>query len=271
MGQLTRAENAAIDLARLPASYGGMVERINSRLPAIRATTQAFGKAHSQFMLATLDITQLTPVRAVKHVLAEIEQTRAALREAYIRSKKTDIERRRKVAALDTAVSFDRELIEAEIEEIDLQREDGRLYIQGAVRKLSYLVTQYDALLARMGKTEITEADYEAEEARYHVMTCLKQALCAARARGGVIDEGNFIYLFDMGLPAAFVQQQVLDYLKVEQEMLAEGKAPTHDMTIKWLEDCADALQHFSAINAERRGFVLTDPTSLHQGAPDGL
>ena len=30
-------------------------------------------------------------------------------------------------------------------------------------------------------------------------MTALKQALNSARPRGGVIDEGNSIYLFDIG------------------------------------------------------------------------
>ena len=31
-------------------------------------------------------------------------------------------------------------------------------------------------------------------------MTALKQALNSARPRGGVIDEGNSIYLFDIGV-----------------------------------------------------------------------
>ena len=48
----------------------------------------------------------------------------------------------------------------------------------------------------------------------YHVMTCLKQALNAARARGGVIDEGNLIYLFDMGINSAQAQAEIYAYLE---------------------------------------------------------
>jgi hypothetical protein len=81
--------------------------------------------------------------------------------------------------------------------------------MEGAVRKLNFFINQYDNILAKIGKTEITEEDYEQEEKRYHVMTCMKQGLNAARSRGGVIDEGNMIYLFDLGINAAQAQAEV--------------------------------------------------------------
>ena len=71
-------------------------------------------------------------------------------------------------------------------------------------------------------------------------MTCMKQALNAARARGGVIDEGNLIYLFDMGINSAQAQAEIYSYLQMENKLMNEGKAPTHEMTMQWLEACAD-------------------------------
>ena len=136
--------------------------------------------------------------------------------------------------------------------------------ITGAVRKMSFFTTQYNSILKKLGKDDITEEEYEKEESRYHVMTCMKQALNAARARGGVIDEGNLIYLFDMGINSAQAQAEVYAYLEMENKLMAEGKAPTHEMTMKWLEACADKFSSDAEKFAERRGFKLYDEDSLN-------
>jgi hypothetical protein len=136
-------------------------------------------------------------------------------------------------------------------------------YMEGAVRKLNFFMNQYDNILKKIGKTEITEEDYELEEKRYHVMTCMKQGLNAARARGGVIDEGNMIYLFDLGINAAQAQAEVFAYLNMENEMISSGVPPTHEMTVQWLEACADKFQDCAERFAANRGFVVLDRQSL--------
>ena len=108
--------------------------------------------------------------------------------------------------------------------------------MKGAIRKMSFLMTQYRSVLDHIGKDYITEEDYEREEKRYHVMTALKQAINSARPRGGIIDEGNSIYLFDIGINVAHAQAEVFNYLKIENELIANGQAPSHEMTIEWLE-----------------------------------
>ena len=95
-------------------------------------------------------------------------------------------------------------------------------------------------------------------------MTCMKQALNAARSRGGVIDEGNLIYLFDMGINSAQAQAEVYSYLEMENNLMKEGKAPTHEMTMKWLEACAAKFSKDADKFAERRGFKLYDEDSLN-------
>ena len=216
-------------------------------------------------MAATLDVTQLTTVRAIKHTLAEIERTKQALSEACIKQRRREVDVREARARLKgELLPFERERVEIDVMEAEFQSASMGLAVQGAVRKLSHMVSQYHSLMAKHGKDELTEADYEADEARYHVMTALKQALCAARARGGVIDEGNHIYLFDMGLPAAEVQAQMLAYFKMESDLIASGKSPTHEMTMQWLEACADRWQHCAAEFATRRGVPLFDAQSLH-------
>jgi hypothetical protein len=135
--------------------------------------------------------------------------------------------------------------------------------MKGAIRKMSFLMTQYRSVLDHIGKDFITEEDYEREEKRYHVMTALKQALNSARPRGGVIDEGNSIYLFDIGVNVSHAQAEIFNYLKIENEMISKGQAPSHEMTVEWLEKCADKFQNCSEEFAKSRGFTILDEKSL--------
>ena len=95
------------------------------------------------------------------------------------------------------------------------------------------------------------------------IMTCMKQALNAARSRNGMIDEGNLIYVFDLGINAAQAQAEVYAYLQWENEIIKEGKAPEHHHTVQWLEACAEKWAHCPAAFANSRGFDIFDPTSL--------
>ena len=253
---------AALPVAR--PEYGAMLQNIQERMPAVVRDASNFHKSHSQFMQVTLDVTAITPIRSIKHTLAEIERTRGALQEAYIEMRKKQIELRRKESQLAEAENiFDRELLEVEILELQSQLEVTQNHVNGAIRKMNFFVNQHKQLLEKVGKEEITEEDYEREEARYHIMTAMKQALNAARSRNGVIDEGNLIYFFDLGINAAQAQAEVFAYLRMENELIASGKAPTFEMTIKWLEACAEKWQDEPQKFASYRGFSTFDPTSL--------
>ena len=247
--------------------YKGMLKNISTNLPAIKKSSSNFYKSHSQFMGVMLDVTAITPIRSVKHTLAELDKTRMALEEAHLKMMKKDIELREKENQLDNAEyknDFEKEKLEVDILEIKVNMNNIQNSITGAVRKMSFFTTQYNSILKKLGKDDITEEEYEKEESRYHVMTCMKQALNAARARGGIIDEGNLIYLFDMGINSAQAQAEVYAYLEMENKLMAEGKAPTHDMTMKWLEACADKFSSDAEKFAERRGFKLYDEDSLN-------
>ena len=247
--------------------YKGMLKNISTNLPAIKKSSSNFYKSHSQFMGVMLDVTAITPIRSIKHTLAELDKTRMALEEAHLKMMKKDIELREKESKLENGEyknDFEKETLSVEILEIKVNMNNIQNSITGAVRKMSFFTTQYNSILKKLGKDDITEEEYEKEESRYHVMTCMKQALNAARARGGVIDEGNLIYLFDMGINSAQAQAEVYAYLEMENKLMAEGKAPTHEMTMQWLEACADKFSSDAEKFAERRGFKLYDEDSLN-------
>ena len=247
--------------------YKQMLTNINATLPAIKQSSSNFYKSHSQFMGVMLDVTAITPIRSVKHTLAELDKTRMALEEAQLKMMKKDIELRQKEKKLadgDFKDELERELLETEILEVKVNMNNIQNSVSGAIRKMNFFTNQYKSILKKLGKDDITEEEYEKEESRYHVMTCMKQALNAARARGGVIDEGNLIYLFDMGINSAQAQAEIYAYLDMENKLMDENKAPTHEMTMQWLEACADKFSGESVKFAERRGFKLYDEDSLN-------
>ena len=98
--------------------YKQMLTNINATLPAIKQSSSNFYKSHSQFMGVMLDVTAITPIRSVKHTLAELDKTRMALEEAQLKMMKKDIELRQKEKKLadgDYKDELERELLETEI------------------------------------------------------------------------------------------------------------------------------------------------------------
>ena len=267
-------EIALLDVSKelaITPEYKGMIEHINKKLPAIRKDSENFYKSVSQFKGVTLDVTDLTPMGSLKHILAVIDKTRAALEEAHINIRRKQVELRQKTQEHDDEIdTFKKELLWIDIVELNLSLNNSENFIKGAVRKLSFFATQYEAIMNKLGVEEITEEDYELNESRHHIMTAMKQALNAARTRGGVIDEGNHIYLFEMGINGAVAQAEILAYLNMEQELLTAGKEPTHEMTIKLLEACADKFADCGRKFAEYRGFITLDKKSLAKEVTNG-
>jgi len=257
-------KNIQTSLSEVKPEYKTMLKNIDKNMPMVQQACSNFYKSHSQFMGVTLDVTAITPIRSIKHTLAEVDKTKNALQEAQIRMQKKAVELKMKQRELlECQDDLQREMLEVEILEIQTHSVNAQNSVQGAIRKLNFFINQYNSLLKHLGVDEITEEMYEREENRYHIMTAMKQALTSARPRGGIIDEGNMIYIFDLGISGAQAQAEVFAYLNTENELMKNGKAPTHEMTMRWLEKCADKWEKDPEIFANRRGFTLLDKQSL--------
>ncbi|CAB4177435.1 hypothetical protein UFOVP999_58 [uncultured Caudovirales phage] len=251
------------DSLEVSSQYLNMVKRIEESLPAISRDTSNFYKADSQMKNVTLDITEITPMATLKHILAVIEKTKSALQESYIGLKKNKIEIKEKTKKLETAKDTEKELLEVEIEDLLYKSESAKNYTNAAIRKMNFMVTQYNTIMETMGKDKITEEEYELAESKHHISTALKQALCSARTRGGIIDEGNHIYLFDLGINGQVVQYEVLAYLQMEENLLKLGQEPTFDMTLKWINDLSEKFISNPAMYSNLRGLKMLDYSSL--------
>ncbi len=257
-------KNIETALVDCKPEYKTMLQNIDEKMPVIQQASSNFYKSHSQFMGVTLDVTAITPIRSIKHTLAEIDKTKSALQEAQINMQKKAVKLKKKQRKLEKCKDdLDREMLEIEILELQTHSANAQNSVQGAIRKMNFFVNQYESLLSHLGIDEVTEEMYEVEENRYHIMTAMKQALISARPRGGLIDEGNQIYVFDLGISGAQAQAEVYAYLHFENELIKKGQAPTHEHTMRWLEACADKFADDPKKFTERRGFKIMDNQSL--------
>ena len=237
----------------LPKQYEPVLKKIETILPLANIDTENFNKSSSQFKTATLDVTDLTPINSAKHLLAVIQRTRQALEEANIKLRRKKLKLERKERELMSVEDSKSDALLIDIDELKIHIANIEASGRGAVRKLANALDQYEQILKALGKDHLTELDYEKDQARYHIMTAFNQALTAARSRGGLIDEGNHIYLFQLGINGAVAQQEVTALLEAEQEALNNGLVPTHEGVIMWLNLVADKFEKNPQLYASKR------------------
>jgi hypothetical protein len=241
--------------------YKEITEKVSNHAEIVMRDSEIFQKSSSQFKTVALDVTDLTTSETAKHLLASILKTRAALEEASVAVRRKDVQIRRKEQELLVASGFDSEDLIIDIDELKSQLVRTEAAARGAIRKLAFLTTQYDRIVDVIGHQ--SEEEYEMDQARHHVMTAFMQALTAARSRGGIIDEGNHIYLFQLGINGAVAQAHVSSLLSQESALIADGQAPSHDMVVNWLNSLADQFAGCSLDYAQSRGLLPLDHSSM--------
>lgn len=249
-----------------------MGEVISSTLPEVQRATALFCKTQSQFMDNMLTVSHFTPIRNLRQILAEMQRTRQALGEAYynIEKKKLDIEEKRE--ALLSAKGVASKRLEIEISELQWQIDSTMEYVRGAIRKLANYSLQYQSIQDKYNLENFTEADFEDEEERYHIAKAFEQGLNAARAHGGFIDEGNQIYLSQIGINGTVAQVEVTNYLNQEARMLSpldenhkrkEIIEPTHEMQLEFLDRMTKKFKGCSKKITAFRGMTPSSPDAL--------
>lgn len=239
----------------MPQGHGQMVDLIAQNLERVHDHTANFNKQQSAFMDNMLTVTQMTPLRRARQCLAEIERAMSALRTCYFKTQKSKIKIKKLLRALENETDpLEQEMLRVKIEEKRSHLEHGQGYVSGAIRKVTQLIEQYNSILKKAGVEEFTEEAFEQEEEEYHIKTALIQAICAARARGGVIDEGNHIYFQQIGLNGAAIQRDLNELFKIEQELLAQGKSPTNELVLEFIEKAYQGYRGCSKRFAEIKG-----------------
>lgn len=252
----------------LDTMYQHMLSRIEEQLPAMQRATDNFNKTQSQYMDNMLTVSHHTPIRNLRQILAEVKKSSIAIGEAKyaISRKRLDIESLTLQLAECTDDIMCRR-IKLDISEREWQIELILDNIKGAIRKISNYVAQYQSISDTFHLGEFTEADFEAEEEKYHITKAFEQGLNAARAHGGFIDEGNQIYFSQLGINGTVAQVEVANYLMRESMMLSSCDAnnhkkeisePTHSMQLEFLDRMAEKFKGCSKKYAIWKGMSDT-------------
>ena len=241
-----------------------MLSEIQTNLPQIENLSLNFGKSQSQFMDNMLTTSHPTPIRNIRQILAEINKSLEALKEAYYKNKRKQIEIKKLNRNLNTEKdNLEIELIELEIEEKEMQLETGKKYVFGAIRKINNYKNQYKSILKTLKVNSIDELDFEKEEEEHHIKKAFEQGLNAARANGGRIDEGNQIYLTQLGINGTVGQKCVQGYLMVEEELLRQGDEITAKTQWKFLEEMYQKFKGSAIKYCNKKGMSLTNNNTL--------
>lgn len=246
-----------------------MVAVIKQGLPEIRRASSLFFKSQSQFMDNMLTVSHPTPIRNLRQILAEMNRVSEALREAHFKTMKNEVRLKMKERSMSKEVDdLRKDMIEIEILELQSKMEVSKGYISGAIRTLASYTKQYDSIVKAYNLENFNEVDFEKEEERYHIMKAFDQAVIAARSRGGVIDEGNMIYLTQIGINGSTAQKDVLQYLMEENDMLKQGVEPSFDNLTKFLTYVAKKFEGCAKGVAKHKGMdsPLSEFAALKEG-----
>lgn len=245
--------------------YEPIVRQVQEQLPKLRRQTETVGgKRQTQAMDYLLTLSAPTPYRNLRQILAQVERSDEALQETYW---KQQVEQARL-----NILQRDYENEPDDLKKALLQEQIGQKLnrlarmkksVGGAIRKIAGFLAQYECICKENGIEEWDEADMEREEVKYHIMRAFEQALCAARSRGGVIDEGNHIYFHQIGIAGTAAQTEVLEILAMEYE--AKGR-PSYQMVRDWLERMAERYKDCPLEVVKSRGMnaLLIDEVALH-------
>lgn len=256
-----------------------MIQVIKDNLPEITRATSLFGKHQSQFMDNLLTVSHTTPLRNLRQILAEVEKSRMALKEAYFKDEKRNIEIQMKLRDIElTDDPLKKQLLEIEANELRSQAETSAIYVSGAIRSITNYMEQYNSILESLGNPNFNEIDFEAEEERYHIQKAFEQGITAARSHNGVIDEGNQIYFMQIGINGAMAQAEVSGYLQLENNIIQnalndikagkEGLFPNHQLTLNFLNDMSSKYAGCSTQYAKAKGMTgkISQVASLKEG-----
>lgn len=255
-------------LTRMP-EHGHMLEVIKNSLPEVQRASSLFMKTQSQFMDNMLTVSHPTPLRNARQILAEMNKTREAIKELHFKTRKDEVQLKIKNKELSSEFdSLKQEMLEIEILELMSKIDSSNGYLSGAIRKLTNYTEQYNAIIKNHNLQDFNEKDFENEEEKYHIMKAFEQGMNAARTRGGIIDEGNMIYLTQIGINGASAQREILEYLNAENALLKDNKEPTHKMFLMFLERMANKYKGCSKKYAEHKGLLgtLTEEATLKCG-----
>ena len=240
---LGQVERNMKELALIQESFTGLptvtpdkLAKISERMVEIERATQTTGRKNTQTTNQLMTLTMLTdsPYRRLRQCLVQIEQKKKAVTESFYRTKKTMIEIR-EWEKEGTELS----LIEAEQARVGI--EQGKIYIDGALKELAVFQEAYEEIRKNNNIPVLwDEEDAEMDEIRHHVRQAFRQSHRDMILTGS-ITQGNAEYLEQYGIHLQTARNVIAKYIaECEKMMEEEDKMPNIDHLYGFLDSCVE-------------------------------
>jgi len=244
--------------------YAPIIKDITNYAPVIAKDIKNYCKTQSQFMDNILTVTHHTAERNIHQMLAEIEKAQSALGETHFKLKEKGLTIKKLQRQLEKEEDeIEAEILENEIARITYEIQQTQKYQGGALRKIANYMENIKKAKEALGVENLSEVDFERAEEQHHIMKAFDQAITAARARGGVVDEGNHIYFNQLGINGAAAQTYISQYFTEEGKILNSGKVPDGNCTYRFLLQMAEVFRGCSETALVRKHMATNDKYML--------
>ena len=218
----------------LPTITPNKLAKISERMVEIERATQTTGRKNTQTTNQLMTLTMLTdsPYRRLRQCLVQIESKKKAVTESFYRTKKMMIQIR-EWEEEGTELS----LIEAEQARVGI--EQGKIYIDGALKELAVFQEAYEEIRKNNNIPVLwDEEDAEMDEIRHHVRQAFRQSHRDMILTGS-ITQGNAEYLEQYGIHLQTARNVISKYIaECEKMMEEEGNMPNIDHLYTFLDNC---------------------------------
>jgi len=186
----------------------------------------------------------------LRQISAEMYRKRMALSEAKFGYMKqlTEAKIKREDKLADDLSENKKLLLEIEAQEFEFQAAETLVKFEGGLKEVETLAQMHDKLKEQLG--DITEAEFEKEQAKSHIKRAVMQAIREVK-ECGKIKTGNAEYLEQAGLCTTSVLRDIFDFLKEEEQSNTIDTSLLH----AFLDTTADKYEGASIQQAEWLGF----------------
>ena len=204
---------ATITSDKLAKIQERMVEIDRANLTAGRRNTQTTNQ------LMTLNMISAGPYRRLRQCLAQIENKRGALEDAYFSRREAQLNLQ-KLRDENTEES----LLNAERLEFSLRKSEG--YLEGALKEIAVFQEAYEEIRINNGIPEDwDELDAERDEIRHHIRQAFKQSHRDFILTGS-ITQGNAEYLEQYGIHLQLALRLIKQYVIECETKMDDGEHP---------------------------------------------
>jgi predicted Fe-Mo cluster-binding NifX family protein len=230
MNELAQIQNSISGMATITSDK---IQKISERMVEMERANNSLGRKNTQTTNQLMTLTMLTdsPYRRLRQCLAQIERKKEALRDAYFKHQKLEVQ-------IKEWEEEDTELSRINIAEARAGMEASKIYIEGALKEIAIFQEAYEEIRNNNNIPILwDEEDAELDEIRHHIRQAFRQSHRDMILTGS-ISQGNAEYLEQYGIHLQTARNYIKQYINKCEELISAETYPSIDHLYEFLDSC---------------------------------